>query len=91
MVRLREIKIKAIYLDSDEFQFQYGAIKRVTVIKGEGESPDFNSSMVRLRDLLTRKKMICLSYFNSSMVRLREHFVTLKIHFNQISIPVWCD
>ena len=50
MVRLRVNIDQMQQLAWNEFQFQYGAIKRFLIIKRQRLFADFNSSMVRLRE-----------------------------------------
>ena len=73
MVRLK------VYLDHkriggiEEFQFHNGSIKRSAQV-GAGAAPffSFNSTMVRLKDLLRCNHQRQIFCFNSTMVRLKE-------------------
>ena len=54
------------------FQFLYGAIKSPNNLIVAGAGTDFNSSMVRLKDLFFGAIATSVFNFNSSMVRLKE-------------------
>ncbi len=73
------------------FQFQYGAIERVCSIHQDIHNQNFNSNMVRLRELSPIVSRHYLRHFNSNMVRLRVHSLNTECRQLPISIPIWCD
>ncbi len=52
MVRLKVSLKIAHSLNSSLFQFQYGAIKRLDIVREPSPITDFNSNMVRLKEAL---------------------------------------
>ncbi len=52
---------------------------------------DFNSSVVRLKELLPTTEQADLLHFNSSVVRLKANVLIPKSTPTAISIPVWYD
>ena len=92
MVRLkafrRGLNSKNIML----FQFQYGAIEGQKEVEDKKKYLYFNSSMVRLKDLIWNFCYLASSNFNSSMVRLKDLVGRVRsMRHTSISIPVWCD
>ena len=80
MVRLRAAIVDVVAAWSLEFQFLYGAIKRLYFCDLGYSKQDFNSSMVRLRVVPSMLLRSSQTNFNSSMVRLRD---------NCRGIPCW--
>ena len=70
MVRLKVSGWCTMHLVS-EFQFQYGAIESVEVLSPPLSLFDFNSSMVRLKEVFNKLFGFIVLNFNSSMVRLK--------------------
>ena len=60
-----------------QFQFQYGAIKRLKKTDNTTLYLHFNSNMVRLRETAIWNNTLMVPNFNSNMVRLRAYsFIT---------------
>ena len=72
MVRLRDAPSIQTSHTKSLFQFQYGAIERREAALEDAQNGNFNSSMVRLREIPIMQVSVLVPDFNSSMVRLRE-------------------
>jgi len=68
-----------LYILIELFQFHCGAIKSIDKFKTNSDCRDFNSIVVRLKDLSLEYIYLLESYFNSIVVRLKVTTpVTLK-------------
>ena len=91
MVRLKEDEDLPFFIADEVFQFHYGTIKRQAVRSWLAEQEDFNSTMVRLKELQDGGKLYKVIHFNSTMVRLKEMFPVANKFLCEISIPLWYD
>ena len=73
------------------FQFHYGTIKSSTPLPYVSLKSNFNSTMVRLKDVDWMTGAGDTEYFNSTMVRLKEYCRPYVRCFYVISIPLWYD
>ncbi len=90
MVRL---KVHAISrkLTFNLFQFHYGTIKRFIFKHTLKNLANFNSIMVRLKDLIELGTPSTITDFNSIMVRLKGRCKPDVQSPQRISIPLWYD
>ena len=71
MVRLKGFGGEVCDDEVKRFQFQNGAIKRISNHPLKTYSPSFNSKMVRLKENQTKEEKVNVISFNSKMVRLK--------------------
>ena len=77
--------------DPQLFQFQFGSIDRNVMVLVSKSEDSFNSSLVRLIEVLKWPDIISSQRFNSSLVRLIASFRTYCSMNFAVSIPVWFD
>ena len=90
-VRLRARILRYKFPQLFKFQFQYGAIKRISNDYQKLHPEYFNSNTVRLRVIICSGDRDALNNFNSNTVRLRVNLPCILLHYIFISIPIRCD
>ena len=91
MVRLEVIADRARLNWLIVFQFQCGAIRRISIQSGSINSTWFQFQCGAIRRNGDGRGNISHDGFNSSVVRLEVHPDLSKLFRFQVSIPVWCD
>ena len=75
MVRLKDKLTSTLIKPRTQFQFQHGSIKRLYKVLSDSLQLNFNSNMVRLKEICGTKSYGTKANFNSNMVRLKESFI----------------
>ncbi len=71
MVRLKGLLSEEAYQLALKFQFHYGSVKRIATVTPVSIVADFNSTMVRLKEIARAGDDEAKKHFNSTMVRLK--------------------